>query len=257
MRLMAFDIEADVTFPLSDDERLPKLLIGTILTLFSAFIIPLLPVYGYLMRTARVGITDAESLPEFTDWESLFVEGIKALVIVLLYQVPPLVVATVSVGGLFALGSGNDTLGVIGLLVFVIGILLAAVLWIVFGYLGVVGVLTFAQERELGAAFDIETIRSVALDTDFFVNWLYGLALVLGLNFLVGIVLFFVQLIALIPIIGWIIAFLALFLIGPLSAAVSFYGQLVAFRVWGRGYAESRGFGSASRDADDDSTPIS
>lgn len=254
---MAFDIEADVKFPLTDDDRLSKLLIGTVLTLFGVFIVPLLPAYGYLMRTARAGMTDADTLPEFTDWESLFVEGIKALVVVLVYQLPPLLVGVVSVGGLFALGSGNDTLGLVGLLVFLIGMLLAAVLWIVFGYLGVVGVLTFAQERELGAAFDVETIRSVALEKDFFVNWLYGLALVIGLNFLVGIVLFFVQLIALIPIIGWIIAFLALFLIGPLSAAVSFYGQLVAFRVWGRGYAESRGFGSAGRDGDDDSAPIS
>lgn len=241
---MPFDIERDVGFPLQDDERVEKLLIGTLLTLFSGFLVPLLPLYGYLMNVARAGMTGTAELPAFDEWESLFVDGIKAFVILLVSQLPPLLLAILSFGGLFALGSESDSIVALGVLVFVVGLLVAAVAWILSSYLGVVAVLTFAHERELGAAFDVETIRDVALDTDFAISWLYGVGLAIGLNVLVGVVLFFVQLIALVPIIGWIIAIGSLFLIGPLSAAVSFYAQVVTFRVWGRGYADSRGLGA-------------
>lgn len=237
---MSFDIETDLRYPLQDDDRAEKLLIGTLLTLFGGFVVPLLPVYGYLMRVARGGMTGAERLPEFAEWESLFVEGTKALVIGLVYQLPPILVGLLSFGGLFALGSGNDAAAFGGVLVFAIGLLVAAVLWILFGYLGVVAVLTFARERELGAAFNADLIRPVALDTDFAIDWLYGLGLLIGLNILVGVAMFFLQVVAIVPIIGWLIAILGLFLVGPLGAAVSFYAQIVAFRVWSRGYADSR-----------------
>lgn len=240
---MPFDIERDVQFPLQDDERVEKLLIGTLLTLFSGFLVPLVPLYGYLVNVARTGMLGTADLPAFDEWESLFVDGGKAFVILLVSQLPPLVIALLSVGGLFALDSGSDSLAAIGVLVFAVGLLVAAALWVASNYLGVVAVLTFAHERELGAAFDAETIGEVALDTDFAISWLYGVGLVIGLNLAVGMVLFFVQLVALIPILGWIIAITSLFLLGPLSAAVSFYAQVVAFRVWGRGYADSRGLG--------------
>lgn len=245
---MGFDIEADVTFPLSDDDWVTKLLIGSVLTLFSVLLIPVLPVYGYQMRVARGGMTGSEDLPTFSELESLFVEGIKALVVVIAYQIPPVLVGVVSLGVAILLGFGNETTGLIGIAVLVLGLLLAGILAIVFGYLGVVGVLAFAHEQRLGAAFDVETVRDVALDTDFLLAWLYGLALIIVLNILVGIVMVVVQLIAIIPIIGWIIAILALFLVGPLSAAVTFYAQIVAFRVWGRGYADARGIESSGGD---------
>lgn len=239
---MSFDIERDVRFPLDDDDRVEKLLIGTLLTLFGGFLIPLLPVYGYLMNVAENGMTDAPNLPAFSEWESLFVNGIKALVILLLYQLPALVVLILSGVVLFALGvGGGDQLAPVGIAVFIVGLLVAVLVGIVFNYLGIVAVLGFAHEREFGAAFDTGTIRDVALDTDFAITWLYGLGLAIVLNVLVGIVMFVVQLIALIPIIGWLIAIASLFLVGPLSAAVAFYAQVVAFRVWGSGYAESRG----------------
>lgn len=251
---MPFDIEQDVRFPLQDDQRVEKLLIGTLLTLFSGFLVPLIPLYGYLMNVARAGMVGTAELPAFDEWESLFVDGVKAFVILFVSQLPPLLIALLSFGGLFALGSESDSLTAIGVLVFVVGLLVAAGLWILSNYLGIVAVLTFAHERELGAAFDVETIRGVALDADFAINWLYGVGLVIGLNLVVGMVLFFVQLIALIPIVGWIIAIVSLFLLGPLGAAVSFYAQVVAFRVWGRGYADSGGLGpDALRGAGGDS----
>lgn len=238
---MAVDIKRDIGFPLRDDDRIEKLLIGTLLTLFGGFLIPLLPVYGYLLNVARSGMDETEQLPEFTDWGSLFADGLKGVVIVLVYQLPPLAISLFAAGAAVALGSQGEQLGLLGVIVFALGLLIAAVVWVLVSYLGIVAVLTFAAEGELGAAFDNDLIRPVAFDTDFAIPLLYGLGLVVALNILVGVVLFFLQFIALVPIIGWIIAVLALFFIGPLGAAASFYGQVVAFRVWGRGYAESRG----------------
>ena len=241
LRAMVVDIERDIGFPIRDDNRIEKLLIGTLLTLFGGFLVPLLPVYGYLLNVARSGMNGSEQLPEFTDWGSLFVDGLKGIGIVLIYQLPPLVITLFAVGAAVALGSQGEQLGLLGVIVFALGLLIAAVVWVLVSYLAIIAVLTFAAEGEVGAAFDSDLIRPVAFDTDFAILLLYGTGLVLALNILVGVVLFFLQFIALIPIVGLIVAVLALVFVGPLGAAASFYGQVVAFRVWGRGYAESRG----------------
>ncbi|MFB6095907.1 MAG: DUF4013 domain-containing protein [Haloferacaceae archaeon] len=239
------DLEADVTFPARADDWMETLVIGTLLTLFSVFLLPILPVYGYFLHTARAAMAGVDEPIPFTEWETLFVDGLKGLVVMFLYQLPPLLVGILSFVALIGLGSGNDTLAGASVLVFLLGLLAASVLGVVFGYLGVVAVLTFASEDRLGAAFDPGLVKSAALDGEFAVQWLYGVALLVGANVLFSVVLFALNVVMIIPIIGLIIALLALLVVGPAGAAFTFYTQVAVFNVWGRGYGDARGLAAA------------
>lgn len=237
---MSIDLEADIRFPARADDWVETLVVGTLLTLFSVLLLPLVPIYGYLLHTARAAMAGAEEPLSFTDWETLFVDGLKGTVVVFVYQLPPLLVGLLSFVALLGLGSGSDALAGLSLLVFLLGLLAAMLLGLLFGYLGLVAVLSFASEDELGAAFDPGLLKAVALDRDFAIQWLYGIGLIFAANVVFGVALFMLNLVMIIPIIGLIIAMLALIVVGPAGAAVMFYVQIAVFRVWGRGYGDSR-----------------
>ena len=99
---MAIDLEQVVTYPTNADDWLKTLLIGGALTLFSFLIVPAFPVYGYVLRVLRGGIDGTEEPPVFDDWGTLLKEGVVALVIVLVYQLIPLLVFFLTVGGSLA-----------------------------------------------------------------------------------------------------------------------------------------------------------
>lgn len=237
---MSFDFEADLRFPAQADDWLESLVIGTVLLLFSGLLLPLIPLQGYLLNCARAGMARDETLPSFTDWERLVGDGLRGLVVLVVYQLPPLLVGAVSFAALLLLGSDNQSLATAGLVVFGLGLLAAVLLTLVAGYLGLIGLLAYAAEDDLRAAFDLGTLRAVGLDGDYAIHWGYGILLVFLLNALFGLALFFVNLVAIVPIIGWLIALLAFVVLAPVGTALSFYAQQVVFRVWGRGYAVSR-----------------
>lgn len=238
---MSFDFEADLRFPTAADDWVESLVIGTVLSLFSGLLLPLIPLQGYLLNCARAGMAGDEALPSFTDWERLVGDGLRGLVVLVVYQLPALFLGGVSITALLLLGSDSQSLASAGLVLFVLGLLAAFLLSIVAGYLGLVGLLTYAVEDDLRAAFDPETLRAVGFDSEYAIHWGYGLLLVFLLNALFGVAFFLINLIAIVPLIGWLIALLAFFVLAPVGTALSFYTQQVIFRVWGRGYAVSRG----------------
>ena len=84
-----------LTFPFKDPDWFKKLTIGSLLIL-SGFIIPILPilfVYGYVMRIMeRIIIQDGEPcLPEWDDWGKLFTDGARLLGAGLIYAIPALI----------------------------------------------------------------------------------------------------------------------------------------------------------------------
>lgn len=237
---MTIDIDTDVRFPTRASDWVETLLVGTLLLLFGGFVLPLLPLYGHLVRVARAGMAGDQELPPFADWQTLFVDGLKGLVVTVVYQLPPFLIGVGSFAALVALGSGNEQLSGAGILVFVLGVLTATLLALVFGYLGGVGVLAFAAEDDLGAAFDLGLLRAVALDRDYAISWGYGVVLLFAASLLFGTIMFGLNVVAIVPIIGVIIALLALFVAVPVGTTILYYAQLVVFRVWGRGYAAAR-----------------
>jgi hypothetical protein len=222
--------ERAVRYPTQRESWLTTVLIGGILLLLGFLLVPLFLVYGYLVRAIRTSTAGDPEPPAFDDWGTLLIDGVQAWLVFFLYMLVPVVTAAVLFGGsVAAIATGSDigiSAGLGGLFV-ALGVTL--VLSLVFGYVAVVALVNFAREGQFGAAFDVTTIKTVALDGDYAVAWL-GSVLV----FLV------VGLFGAVPLIGW-----------ALAPVATFYAAVVAAALWADGFdaaVEGRGNVTPSRD---------
>ena len=213
---MSLDIEALLTYPMESDDWIVTVIVGTILTILSVLVLPAFLLYGYFVRVLRGGLTDAPEPPVFDDWGSLLVEGLVATVILLVYQLLPLVVLAVTVGGsLASIATGTEAGTGVGLAGLIGGFVLFTLLALVFGYVGLIGVANYAREGDLGAGFDVGVITDVATSTEYAVPWIVGV-----------VVLLVAGLVGSIPVLG---------------QAVLFYALIVAMNLVGQGFAAARG----------------
>lgn len=232
---MAIDLGWVIRYPTNSDDWLRTVLIGGVLTLFSILIVPALFVYGYTLRVLRAGMADEAEPPVFDDWGTLLKEGVIALVVVIVYQLIPLIVMTVTVGGsIAALASGSEAGAGVGLVGLFGGLALSTLLAIVFGYITLIGLANYAHEGTFGAAFDVDVIRTVAVDGAYAVPWLYGVGILIGAAVVASVL-------GIVPIIGAIA-----------GVFVTFYGQVAAAWVWGKGFGDATGLGDADADPSPD-----
>jgi len=231
---MAIDLERVVTYPTNSDDWLKTVLIGGALTLFSFLIVPAFPVYGYVIRVLRGGIEGREDPPVFDDWGTLLTEGVVALVIVLVYQLIPLLVFFLTVGGsLAAIATGSEAGAGVGIVGLFGGLALSTLLALVFGYVTLIGLANYAHVGTLGAAFDLDVIGSVATDGAYAIPWLYGVGVLLAAAVVASVL-------GIVPFVGFIA-----------GVFVTFYGQVAAAWVWGTGFGDAIGAGGGD-DADVD-----
>lgn len=225
-------LEDAIRYPLNSDDRLATLVIGGALLLLSFLILPIFVVQGYLMRVLRSTAGGDTAAPSFTDWGELFVDGLKLVVVSLVYGIAvsiPFVVAAVvvGIGGLTGSDAGLAAFGVVGVLLF----LLATLTAILVSYLLPAALTNFALEGRIGAAFDFGTIREAALSGKYLIGVLLGVVL----N----------------GIIGTVAGPFAVILVG---FPILFYGQVVSYYCFARGFAEStdtgRSAGPATAHAD-------
>jgi hypothetical protein len=158
----------------------------------------------------------------------MFVDGIQAWVIGIVYLLVPIIVGIVTVGGaLVSIATGGDVgaslAGLMG------GLAISSLLALVFGYVGVVAIVNFARKDSFGAAFEFGTILSVATDARYAVAWLVSVLVFVGVGIVTGAL-------GVVPVLGWVV-----------SALLAFYAQVVAANLWGVGFAEATADG---RDTD-------
>lgn len=237
-------IEDAVTYPMESDDWIVTVLIGGVLSLLGFLIIPMFIVYGYLIRAIRANLEGEPEPPTFGDYGGLIVDGIKAFVVGLVYMIIPMVVFFLTVGtSIMAMVGGGDAGAAAGLGTLLVGMLATFVLALIFGYLAVVGIVNLAKEDQLGAAFDIDTIRSVGFSSDFAVPWLISVGVFVAISFITGIL-------NIIPFLG---ALVGVFL--------NFYGLIVAANLWADGFlaaSEDGGDGSegSGQTGGVDETPV-
>jgi len=230
---MAIDLGWVVKYPMNSDDWIKTILIGGGLTLLSILIVPAFLVYGYVLRVLRAGMDGAEEPPVFDDWGTLLKEGVVAFVVVLIYQLIPLIVMAVTVGGsIAAMASGTEAGAGVGIVGLFGGLALSTVLALIFGYVTLIGLANYAHEGSFGAAFDFDVIRTVALDGDYAIPWLYGVGILIGAAVVAGIL-------GIVPLVGAIA-----------GVFVTFYGQVAAGWVWGKGFGDATGLGGAESDPD-------
>ncbi|GAA0258853.1 DUF4013 domain-containing protein [Halobaculum roseum] len=214
-------LEDALGYPLRTDDRVATLVIGGALIVASVFVLPAFVLQGYLLRVLRSAATDERAAPSFTDWGELFVDGLKLVVVQAAYGLVvsiPIVAAVVAlfIGGVTGSVTGSDAgvaaFGAVGLLL----VLAATLLSILVAYVMPAAMTNFALAGELGAAFDVEALREAALSGRYLVGVLFGVVLGAVINSVAG------------P--------FALILIG---IPALFYGQVVTYYCFGRGFAEA------------------
>ena len=217
---MNTDIETLARYPLESDDWIVTVLIGGVALLFSFLIVPWFLVSGYLVRAIRAGMDRAEEPPVFDEWGTLLKEGFVAGIIGLIYQLIPLVVFAVFVGGSFlALFTGSDAGAGLGVLGFFGGFFISWILALAFAYVGFAGIANYAREGTFGAGFDFDVITDVITSREYLMAWAY----VILLNIAVGVI---GAVLNVVPILGGIVA-----------VFVGFYALIIAGWLWGDGFA--------------------
>ena len=216
-----------------DDGWLRTVLIGGVLLLLSPLFLPTLVVQGYLVRVLRGVVGGAGDPPVFDEWVEMLVDGVKLLVVQLVYGLVPgglvfLGSLVAGLGAYLAGGGGRAGAGVgagVGLLAGIL-FLLAFLLGLLAAYVTPAAVANFAREGELAAAFDLATVREVVSSRAYLVAALYAVAA--GIVVAVGTTLVAATIVGLV-----------------LVPFVAFYGQVAVYHVLARGFAESLGLGGA------------
>ena len=131
-----------LTFPFKDPDWFKKLVIGSLLIL-SGFIIPILPilfVYGYVMRIMeRIIVQDGEPyLPEWDDWGNFFTGGARLLGAGLIYALPVIVLIFLGYMVTFLLAILMPWMEVIAFFSYLVSFHFP-LLWMLFGF-GLMGV---------------------------------------------------------------------------------------------------------------------
>ena len=210
------DIVENIKYPTTDSEWIKKILIGGIL-----LIIPIINfiIGGYYIKTLRGSIEGKPGLPEWDDWGDLFIKGLMVAIIGFIYMLIPLIVLFVSIGGALTAAISSGDFSAASISAIVGGSLFSVVLMLIVCLVLPMALSIYAKEDSIGAAFRIgeilSRIKSVPGDYIISIIVLYAL-------------LFIVNLVAAIPIIGWVIIIFA-----------NFYIALVASKMFGEVYASS------------------
>ncbi len=140
-----------------------------------------LPFNGYVMRIYR----GAPSAPEVDDWGTLFVDGLKLLVVGLVYAIPIIIISMLIYGQLFlAIVSGRlDGYMMAAFTPNLVLMLLLYIVEIIVGIIMPVAAIRFARTGSFSEAFNFSAI----LETIGKIGWLnYIIALIL-ISIVIGI----------------------------------------------------------------------
>ena len=173
------------------------------LLLVSTIIFPLL--FGYVLEVLR----GKKPAPEPADWGRLFIDGLKLIVIGVIFFIIPIIICGFLAGGaiialVLAIMSGHFLTAfasVVGALV------LSAVIFIIFGLFAVLGIIRFARTGSMGEAFNFGAILAQGEK----IGWVSYIFAVIVLAVILSI---FTGILAVIPVVGQIL----LFILAPVIA---------------------------------------
>ena len=149
------DIVEEIKFPSTNKDWLQKVLIGGIINM-----IPIVNFLGsgYNLKVMKAAISGKSELPEWGDWGNLFVKGLIAFIITIVYLIIPIVVLLISLGSMILSLISSGMSGNMGMALGAIGgamggFLIGIILLLVFGFLIPMALSMYAKEDNIGAAF--------------------------------------------------------------------------------------------------------
>lgn len=213
-------LEDAVNYPIRGEEAALTIGLGGLLSfLWFLLFVPVVFVFGYLVRVLA-GTVDGEDVPpRWNEWGDLAIDGVVGLVLSVVFYAAPFVVVVLfsGVGGI----SSDPDVAAAGVLV---GVLVALPLFAVFGYVHPAVLAEFGSGRR-GDGFDGSRVVAAVTSGSYLFAWIVGFTVQIA-SF------FFLFFFLLIPIVGWLVL-----LVGPV---VAFAANVAAFRAFGVAYRRAQ-----------------
>ena len=166
--------------------------------LIIATIILGIPLAGYSLKVLR----GDRPAPEVSDWGTLFIDGIKLIIIMLIYMIPAMIVLFVVVGAsALASMSSNPSAAMAAVGGILFGLLLFFVVALITAIFAIIGEVRFARTGKMGEAFNFSEI----LGTIGKIGWGPYIIALIVLFVVQMIIAFIVSIIMMIPYLGFII----------------------------------------------------
>lgn len=151
------------------------------LLLLVATILLSLPLLGYSLKILR----GEKPSPEVSDWGTLFIDGIKYVVILLIYCIPLFIIGVISIVPLgLAILSGQPAAVLAAIGAALIGLVVFLIVAIIIALFACFGVIRFARTGSMGEAFNFSGI----LATIGRIGWLSYIFALLIMIIIIGIV---------------------------------------------------------------------
>jgi hypothetical protein len=157
-----------------------------------------LPLMGYALKVLR----GEKPAPEITDWGTLFIDGIKYVIIMIIYMIPAMIVLFLTVGAsLLGAMSGGDAGVLAALGGMALGMLLYLVVVLITMLIALIGIVRFARTGSIGEAFNFSAILAT-IGKIGWVPYIIALIVLMICGAIFGIVM---GILMMIPILGWLI----------------------------------------------------
>jgi hypothetical protein len=183
------------------------------LMLIIATILLGIPLMGYVMKVLR----GEKPAPEVNDWGTLFIDGIKYLIVSLIYAIPIIIVWVLVMGAsAAAIMSGNYSAMMAAFGAMALGVLVMFILAVIISVFEVIGIVRFARTGSIGEAFNISAILAT-INKIGWVPYIIALIVLIVVAIIVGII---VGILTMIPYLGIIIY---LCLIAPITLLFARY----------------------------------
>ncbi|MCK9632069.1 MAG: DUF4013 domain-containing protein [Methanoregula sp.] len=165
--------------------------------LLVATILLCIPLLGYTLKVFR----GEKPAPEVDGWGTLIIDGIKYFIVSLIWAIPLLIIAFVTIGAGITAYVMNPAaiIGIIGGML--AGFIILFIVAVITGLLATIGIIRFARTGSMGEAFNFSAI----LETIGKIGWVnYIIALII-----IGIIISIIEVICMaIPYVGMLILFL-------------------------------------------------
>ncbi|WAI02151.1 DUF4013 domain-containing protein [Methanogenium organophilum] len=194
-------------------EYAKEALVGKWVKWILLIIISIIPIvdfilYGYTIRVMR-GIKPA---PELEDYVQLFVDGLLYIIISIVWMIPAIIIGVILIGGSVGVAMMSDPAAAGAAIAGMgIGLLVTFIVAILCGLFATIGIVRFARMEKFGEAFAFGAIKDKIGE----IGWGNYIISLIVVGIVVGIIYF---ILAIIPIIGWLLMFIALPFLAIFSA---------------------------------------
>jgi hypothetical protein len=176
-----------------------------------------IPLFGYLMKVLR----GEKTAPEVEDWGTLLVDGIKYLVVALIYAIPLIVIGILvvraGVAGIMS-GTSADMMIVFGLIT--AGLVITFIIAIFIAVFEIIGVVRLARTGRIKEAYNFNAIL-VTIKKIGWGQYLFAFGILMVAGFMMGIIF---SIMMIIPFLGGIIC---LCLFAPFALFIARYMSIL------------------------------